>query len=580
MVWRQIMVAAEQSSEKEASRLRREHAALQEQNLLLQTEVIALRQQAHYHRTQHQRAVQRAQELETQVGVLKAKVAGLQQRLFGRKSERASRASPSGAAREESGICRRARGQQPGSVGHGRKLRKNLAVVETVLDLCEQQKRCPRCGSAWENFGSPHTSEQIEWEVRLFRRRTIRPKYRRPPGCHCQPQRPDIISAPLAPALIPKGMLAPSFLSEVLSLKFLYHVPLERIRAMVRSAGLELSAGTLCGALEKLTPLFDPLYEAIQAQSRQAALCLMDETRWEVFVEEPNKGSHRWWLWVVVTHQTRLYIVAPSRSAAVPKAYFGYEPAEARCRYEPMVVVDRYKAYAFLKELLQLAYCWAHMRRDFLQLRLGGQEDQAWADSWIERIAKLYELNKQRLTFAKSQNGPESLPAPFVELDLERMSSSGYAQADLALHQALGEMAQQSAQELAQNHPSRLRRKVLGSLQTHWSGLTLFADHPQIPMDNNGAERAIRPGTLGRKNYYGSASRWSAQLLAMMLTLLQTLVLHNVNPRTYLTAYLQACAVNGSKAPEQLERWLPWNFIHHDAAGVQEPPVSSQARAP
>ncbi len=86
----------------------------------------------------------------------------------------------------------------------------------------------------------------------------------------------------------------------------------------------------------------------------------MDETRWEVFVQEPNKGSHRWWLWVVVTRQTRLYIVAPSRSAAVPKAYFGYEPQEARCRYEPMVVVDRYKAYSFLKELLQLAYCWAH----------------------------------------------------------------------------------------------------------------------------------------------------------------------------------------------------------------------------
>jgi transposase len=133
-----------------------------------------------------------------------------------------------------------------------------------------------------------------------------------------------------------------------------------------------LSAGTLCGVLEKLTPLFDPLYEAIQAESRRAALCLMDETRWEVFVEEPNKGSHRWWLWVVVTHQTRLYIVAPSRSAAVPKAYFGYEPAEARCRYEPMVVVDRFKAYSFLKELLQLAYCWAQVRRDFLHLRLGG----------------------------------------------------------------------------------------------------------------------------------------------------------------------------------------------------------------
>ena len=574
------MVVTEQSGEKEASTLRQEHAALQEQNLLLQAEVIALRQQAHYHRSQHQRAVQRAQELEAQVEVLKAKVAELQQRLFGRKSERAGRATPLGAA-GESGVGPRARGQQPGRAGHGRKLRKNLPVVETVLDLCEQQKRCPHCGLAWESFGLPHTSEQIEWEVRLFRRRTIRPKYRRPSGCHCQPQRPDIISAPVAPALIAKGILAPSFLSEVLLLKFLYHVPLERIRAMVRSAGLELSAGTLCGAFEKLMPLFGPLYEAIQAQSRQAALCLMDETRWEVFVQEPNKGSHRWWLWVVVTQKTRLYIVAPSRSAAVPKAYFGYEPQEARCQYEPIVVVDRYKAYAFLKELLHLAYCWAHVRRDFLQLRLGSQEDQIWADSWIERIAKLYELNQQRLTLAKSQNCPQSLPAPFVELDPERMRSSGYAQADEALRHALAEMAQQSARELAQNNLNRLRRKVLVSLQTHWPGLTLFADHPQIPMDNNGAERAIRPGALGRKNYYGSASRWSAQLLAMMFTLLQTLVLHNVNPRTYLRAYLQACALNGSKAPEQLEGWLPWNFIGQEGAGVQDPPVvSSRARAP
>ena len=45
----------------------------------------------------------------------------------------------------------------------------------------------------------------------------------------------------------------------------------------------------------------------------------------------------------------------------MPKAYFGYEPEEARCRYEPMVVVDRFKAYTFLKELLPLAYGWAHV---------------------------------------------------------------------------------------------------------------------------------------------------------------------------------------------------------------------------
>jgi transposase len=288
---------------------------------------------------------------------------------------------------------------------------------------------------------------------------------------------------------------------------------------------------------------------------------------------------------VVVTHQTRLYIVAPSRSAAVPKAYFGYEPEAARCRYEPMVVVDRFKACAFLKELLQLAYGWAHVRRDFLHLRLGGPEQEAWADGWIERIGHLYELNAQRLTLAKSPDGAEALPAPFVELDPTSMSRSAYLQADAAVRQALASMEQPCAQELAQSNLGRLRRKVLTSLQAHWPGLTLFADHPQVPMDHNGAERAIRPGTIGRKNYYGSGSKWSAHLLAMRLTRLQTLVLHGINPRSYLRAYLEACARHGAKAPEPLESWLPWNFIRREAAGGEDasprPPIRpSRARAP
>jgi transposase len=146
-------------------------------------------------------------------------------------------------------------------------------------------------------------------------------------------------------------------------------------------------------------------------------------------------------------------------------------------------------------------------------------------------------------------------------------------------------MEQQRARELAQDHLGRLRRKVLTSLQANWPGPTLFADHPQIPMDNNGAERAIRPGTIGRKNYYGSASKWSAHLLAMMLTLLQTLVLHRINPRSYLRAYLDACARQGSKVPEPLNDWLPWNFGRYELAGADGPPpgapaVRSRARAP
>jgi transposase len=99
-------------------------------------------------------------------------------------------------------------------------------------------------------------------------------------------------------------------------------------------------------------------------------------------------------------------------------------------------------------------------------------------------------------------------------------------------------------------------------------------------MDNNGAERAIRPGTIGRKNYYGSASKWSAHLLARRLTLLQTLVLHRINPRAYLRAYLDACARQGAKAPQPLEPWLPWNFIEPEATGDGDAPPRPPVRTP
>ena len=148
------MGATQRSDGKEARTLRREHGALQAQNQLLRAEVVALRQQAHYHRSQHRRAVARAEELQAQVEVLKAKVAELQQRLFGRKSERAGRATLLGAT-GQSGVAARARGQQPGRAGHGRKLRETLPVVEAVLDLTDQQKRCPYCGLGWDRWGPP-----------------------------------------------------------------------------------------------------------------------------------------------------------------------------------------------------------------------------------------------------------------------------------------------------------------------------------------------------------------------------------------------------------------------------------------
>ena len=101
---------------------------------------------------------------------------------------------------------------------------------------------------------------------------------------------------------------------------------------------------------------------------------------------------------------------------------------------------------------------------------------------------------------------------------------------------------------------------MLSSLQEHWEGLTVFVEHPEVPPDNNTAERASRGPVVGRKNYRGSGAVWSGEMAAMLFSVFQTLCLWGVNPRTWLEAYLAGCARAGGEAPEDVGSYLPWRM--------------------
>ncbi|MCP4202694.1 MAG: transposase domain-containing protein [bacterium] len=92
-------------------------------------------------------------------------------------------------------------------------------------------------------------------------------------------------------------------------------------------------------------------------------------------------------------------------------------------------------------------------------------------------------------------------------------------------------------------------------------------------MDNNLAERTHRKPVCGRKQFYGSYALWAGQLAAMLFSLFATLQLNDINPRTWLTAYLQACAEAGGQAPADASRFLPWNLSDKERAAWAKPPV-------
>ena len=194
-----------------------------------------------------------------------------------------------------------------------------------------------------------------------------------------------------------------------------------------------------------------------------------------------------------------------------------------------IVTCDRYSAYKPLQEQgLQLSYCWAHVRRDFVKIKDGFPALRAFAKKWLDRINSLFHYQKQS-QFSKSRKICQSM-----ERDAKRLLQNS------KLHEA--------------------KRAVLESLMRHWQGLTIFLDLVDLPLDNNACERALRNPVVGRKNYYGSRSIWSGALASMLFSIFATLARNQIDPYQYMLKYLTACAENGGGAPRNIDDFLPWNL--------------------
>ena len=367
-----------------------------------------------------------------------------------------------------------------------------------------------------------------------------------------------MVTAPPPPKLIPKSNIGVSVWVMILTRKFQFFQPLHRILAELRGRDLDLAAGTVTGGLHQLVPLFEPLYKTLEEHNRQENHWHCDETRWRVFEKQEGKTGFNWMLWVFAAKESVLFALDPSRAHSVPEDHFGDDA-------EGIINVDRYSAYKAMAQVkdgkITLAFCWAHVRRDFLTVLTGWTELTDWAWSWVEAIGLLYHLNDERLSV----------------LD----DADKYSEADQKVRDHVEHLRQRRDQELSQADLRQPQRKVLTSLQEHWSGLTVFVDHPDIPMDNNKAERCHRGPVVGRKNFYGSGAIWSGRLAAMLFSLFQTVAVWGMDAGRWLTTYLTDCAKAGGQPPSDPERYLPWNMSPEDRRDLghaaSKPPPSTPA---
>ena len=524
----------------EAARWRAEAEHVAADNVVLQTRVV---------------------EVEGQVGALAEKVSVLAKLAFGKSSEKSAKQVPDadgpgddapgdgqgGDPRPE----KRGRGQRKGSGGHGRRDYSHLPTREEIHDVPESERVCPCCGADYAPFGE-ETCEQIDWRVQLIRIVHRRPRYRR--SCRC-PVR-GVLVAPPVPKAIGKGRFTSGFLARLLVEKFVLGRPVHRIVAALAHDGLDLAEGTLAGVFAACSALLGPLAAAISERNAAAAHLHVDETSWQVYAAVEGKDSHRWWCWVFVGPDTTVFTIAPSRSTKVLAEQLGIEtddkdklPDALPGGRQVLLSSDFYAVYQSMGRVdgVDTLWCWAHIRRYFIRAGDAHPELAAWTAGWVERIAALYAAHTAITAAAPGSAEHTMATARFAAalntIDAERAAQTSHAQ---LLHPAAA--------------------KVLATLDREWNGLARHREYPELPLDNNTAERALRGPVVGRKNYYGSGSAVSAQLASRTFTISATAERAGLNPLAYLTAYLKECARAGGRAPtgETLTRFLPWTASTDD----------------
>ena len=467
----------------------------------------------------------RIETLEADLARLRATGAVLSRALYGRKSEQ-----------QEKARSGRPRGQQHGAPGHGRTQRPGLDERSEEHNPPPDVCVCGRCGQPYAPNGAEE-STLVEIEVKAHKRVIRRPRWRRTCECASSPME---VSAPPVPRLFPRTLYGTSFWARFLFEHCACFRPVHRVAAWFSSQGLTVSPGTLADSLKRFVPLFEPVAHAILAHQNKAALCHADETGWRVQELRGEDRSSRAWLWTSVSSDAVCFHIDPSRSAEAAHKLFG------EALLGTVIVCDRDSAYKRLVRLLGglviLAFCWSHVRRDFIDCAAGQVDLTDWCPGWIERIAGIYRLNEARLEHCDS-----GLKRPAPAFDA----------AQTALKEALDALFAEAQRELVALPDEAREGKALRSLLNHRDGLSVFVDRPQVPMDNNLAERVLRGPVIGRRLSFGSNSEDGARFTAIVYSVAGTLSMNGIDVLRWLEAWLDACAKNGRQPPDDLSPRLP-----------------------
>ena len=383
------------------------------------------------------------------------------------------------------------------------RLPENLPVVEEVIDpdLVQVQPE------AWRCIGQ-EVSEQLDYEPgRFFKRRVVRRKYVQKHNPDCSP-----LIAPLPQRLLDRSLPAPGLLAHIVVNKYCDHLPLYRQEQIYRQRHkVELPRQSLARWVELASEWLKPIYEQIRTGVMAGGYVQVDETPVD-YLEPGNGKARQGYLWTC------------SRPGG--DVFYRWETSRAAACLDKVIPVDftgtiqcdgypGYRAFANSRaNPIELAGCWAHVRRKFHEALEQSPRTSGWV---LRQIQHLYRV-EARLRATKA--GPQlraavraSQSKPIVqrlERALVRLKSSG------------------------RHLPQSLLGTAIDYALGQWPTLDVYLGDGRVEIDNNLVENAIRPTALGKKNWLFMGDADAGERGAIIYTIIESCRRRGLDPYTYL----------------------------------------------
>ena len=415
-------------------------------------------------------------------------------------------------------------------------LPKELPREVVIHDIAEEDKSCGDCGHDLHQMGEDK-SEQLEFipaQVKVIEH--VRPKY----SCrHCEQNstRVEIKQAPVPASPIPKSFATASLLSQIITSKYQYGLPLYRQENLFKEYGIPLSRQTMSSWLLRCADLLKPLYDKLHQLLLQQNVIQADETTLKVI--ESDKAKCYMWLYCTGTDSPE------NNHTDIPNIvlYDFHESRASQCAIDFLrghsgyLQVDGYQGYASTQATL--AGCWAHARRKFKEADIAQGKGKpkagkaTWAMTHIKKLYRIEALIKDKSP-AEKQTYRQEHATPLLEEYKAWLDKS-----------------------IQQVPPKSALGKALAYSLNQWPKLTCYLEDGRLNIDNNRAERAVKPFVIGRKNWLFSNTANGAYASSILYSIVETAKSNNLVPFEYLHHILTN--LSEPQDDEGLNELLPWN---------------------